>query len=55
MSAEPIANGANAPAPLPTTVHPIVKTRKNVPMNSVTYLFTVYLPFEAILGRVAEF
>src|SRR5260370_29397697 len=39
MSAEPIANGANAPAPLPITVHPMVRTRKNVPINSAMYLF----------------
>src|SRR5215471_8998189 len=40
MSAEPIANGANAPAPLPMTVHPMVSTRKKVPINSAMYLFT---------------
>src|SRR5713101_2510635 len=39
MSAEPIANGANAPAPLPITVHPMVRTRKKVPINSAMYLF----------------
>src|SRR4029077_1690416 len=32
MSAEPIANGANAPAPLPITVHPMVRTRKKLPL-----------------------
>src|SRR5580765_3422845 len=39
ISAEPIANGANAPAPLPMTVHPMVRTRKKVPINSAMYLF----------------
>src|SRR3989338_1685183 len=39
MSAAPIARGANAPAPAPMTVQPIVSIRKNVPMNSVRYLF----------------
>src|SRR5229473_3780046 len=37
MSAEPIASGANGPAPWPTTVHPMVRTRKKVPINSATY------------------
>src|SRR3981081_1510437 len=37
MSAEPIASGASGPAPWPTTVHPIVRTRKKVPINSATY------------------
>src|SRR6267378_5338160 len=37
MSAEPIASGANGPAPWPMTVHPIVRTRKKVPMNSARY------------------
>src|SRR5882762_9940742 len=37
MSAEPIASGANGPAPWPMTVHPIVRTRKKVPINSATY------------------
>src|SRR3979411_3314730 len=44
MSAEPIANGANAPTPLPITVHPTVRTRKKVPINSATYLFMTYPP-----------
>src|SRR5215467_5563879 len=44
MSAEPIANGASAPAPFPMTVQPMVNTRKNVPINSAMYLFTHYLP-----------
>src|SRR5215475_15397275 len=44
MSAEPIANGASAPAPFPMTVHPMVKTRKNVPTNSAMYLFMAGLP-----------
>src|SRR4030095_10332098 len=39
MSAEPIANGANAPAPLPMTAHPMVRTRKKDPINSAMYLF----------------
>src|SRR5258707_1494625 len=37
MSAEPIASGASGPAPWPMTVHPIVRTRKKVPMNSARY------------------
>src|SRR5260370_26855299 len=37
MSAEPIASGASGPAPWPTTVHPMVRTRKKVPINSATY------------------
>src|SRR6516165_4128135 len=36
MSAAPIASGARAA--LPMTAQPTVKTRPNVPMNSVTYL-----------------
>src|SRR3982074_3422966 len=43
MSAEPIASGANGPAPWPMTVHPMVRTRKKVPMSSATYLFMIYL------------
>src|SRR5258708_27990658 len=37
MSAEPIASGANGPAPWPMTVHPMVRTRKKVPINSARY------------------
>src|ERR1700730_8892919 len=37
MTAVPIASGANGPAPWPMTVHPIVRTRKKVPMNSARY------------------
>src|SRR5258705_3047335 len=37
MSAEPIASGASGPAPWPTTVHPMVRTRKKVPINSARY------------------
>src|SRR5258705_13833411 len=37
MSAEPIASGASGPAPWPTTVHPMVRTRKKVPINSAKY------------------
>src|ERR1700730_15501641 len=37
MSAQPIASGANGPAPWPMTVHPIVRTRKKAPMNSARY------------------
>src|SRR5258708_38682637 len=37
MSAEPIASGASGPAPWPMTVHPMVRTRKKVPINSATY------------------
>src|SRR5258707_1694338 len=43
MSAAPIPSGANGPAPWPMTVHPTVRTRKKVPMNSATYLFMTYL------------
>src|SRR3982075_2793367 len=43
MSAEPIASGAKGPAPLPMTEHPMVRTRKNVPMNSAMYFFMRYL------------
>src|SRR5215470_6872745 len=39
MSAAPIASGAITPVPAPITVQPIVRTRKNVPMNSAIYLF----------------
>src|SRR5262249_7313200 len=35
----PIASGAITPVPAPITVHPIVRTRKNVPINSAIYLF----------------
>src|SRR3984957_9298743 len=43
MSAEPIASGASGPAPWPMTVHPIVRTRKKVPMNSAMYFCMTYL------------
>jgi hypothetical protein len=36
-----MASGAMTPAPPITTQHPIVNTRKKVPMNSTTYLFIV--------------
>src|ERR1700722_2664729 len=39
MSAEPMASGASGPAPWPMTVHPMVRTRKKVPINSARYLF----------------
>src|SRR4029453_4900957 len=42
ISAAPMASGAMTPAPAPIPVQPIVKTRKNVPMNSVIYLFISY-------------
>src|SRR5215475_11015431 len=32
-------SGASAPAPLPMTVHPMVRTRKKVPISSAMYLF----------------
>src|SRR5438552_10019852 len=41
MSAAPMASGAMTPEPAPITVQPIVRTRKNVPMNSAMYLFMV--------------
>jgi hypothetical protein len=41
MSVAPIASGAITPAPAPIPVQPIVKTRKNVPINSAIYLFIV--------------
>src|SRR5258708_7277079 len=37
MSAEPIASGASGAAPWPVTVHPMVRTRNKVPMNSARY------------------
>src|SRR5438270_5999648 len=43
ISAEPIASGASGPAPWPMTVHPIVRTRKKVPISSATYLIMIYL------------
>src|SRR5271157_1807853 len=39
MSEAPIAIGARGPAPGEMTVHPTVKTRKKVPMNSTRYFF----------------
>src|SRR5580698_7108818 len=45
ISTEPMASGAIAPAyPIPAA-HPIVKIRKKVPINSVTYLFILEFPF----------
>ncbi len=41
MSAAPIASGAITPEPAPIPVQPIVRTTKNVPMNSAMYLFVV--------------
>src|SRR6266481_2775389 len=38
-----MASGAITPAPAPIPVQPIVRTRKNVPMNSAMYLFISYL------------
>src|SRR5947209_5998890 len=35
----PMASGAITLAPAPIPVHPIVKIKKNVPMNSAMYLF----------------
>jgi len=34
----PMANGGITPEAPPTTVHPTVNTRKNVPINSMMYL-----------------
>src|SRR5262245_4668294 len=48
MSAEPIASGGITPAAPPTTVHPMVRTRKNVPISSVMYLFMVVVLLETI-------
>src|SRR5438094_6263931 len=39
INAEPIAIGARLPAPGSITHIPTVRTRKNVPMNSVRYFF----------------
>src|SRR4051794_9038460 len=39
IRAAPIASGAITPAGAPMPVQPIVRTRKNVPMNSAMYLF----------------
>src|SRR5688572_6960878 len=39
MRAAPMASGAITPVPAPIPVQPIVRTRKNVPMNSAMYLF----------------
>ena len=39
IRAEPIASGGMTPLPPLMTVHPMVSTRKKVPMNSTTYLF----------------
>src|SRR5947209_4280922 len=49
ISADPIAKGASAPAPLPTTVQPMVNTRKNVPTSSVMYLFILIPPYSHLL------
>src|SRR6266852_3810908 len=51
MSAEPIASGASGPAPLPMTEHPMVRTRKKVPMNSAIYFFMTY-SFDSRLKRL---
>src|SRR5258708_34172896 len=54
MSAEPIASGASGPAPWPMTVHPTVRTRKKVPMNSVRY-FCMTISFDpSIEASVAD-
>src|SRR5213083_1147598 len=39
INADPIAIGARLPAPGSMTHIPMVRTRKNVPMNSVRYFF----------------
>src|SRR5947208_1427788 len=39
INADPIAIGARFPAPGSMTHIPMVRTRKNVPMNSVRYFF----------------
>src|SRR5260370_21098564 len=46
MSAAPMANGGITPAAPAITVHPMVRTRKNVPMSSVMYLFMVVVSFD---------
>src|SRR5438874_11919437 len=51
MSAAPMASGAITPLPAPITVQPIVRTRKNVPMNSARYLFITYLLPDAALEK----
>src|SRR2546427_5083574 len=50
ISADPIAKGASAPAPFPTTVQPMVNTRKNVPSSSVMYLFMPMPPHSHCYG-----
>src|SRR3979490_27927 len=56
MSAEPIASGASGPAPWPTTVHPMVRTRKKVPINSATYFFiNILLRLSTLLERCDGF
>jgi hypothetical protein len=52
IKADPMARGAKEPAPAFMTVHPIVKTRKNVPTNSTMYLFKTASFFRDILFRV---
>src|SRR5258705_8739234 len=54
MSAEPIASGANGPAPWPMIVHPMVRTRKKVPMNSAKYFFMTYLLLLSIATSSAD-
>ena len=42
ISADPMANGGRIPLPPAVTVHPTVRTKKNVPMSSVMYLFIAF-------------
>src|SRR3979490_2031440 len=56
ISAEPIASGASGPAPWPMTVHPIVRTRKKVPINSAKYFcINNLLRFSILLERCDGF
>src|ERR1700722_15990435 len=52
MRAEPIASGGMTPLPPLMTVHPMVRTRKKVPINSTTYLFIAALTPAKASGKL---
>src|ERR1700730_17942020 len=52
MRAEPIASGGMTPLPPLITVHPMVRTRKKVPINSTTYLFIAALTPARASGKL---
>src|SRR3954462_10751108 len=54
MRAEPMASGAMTPESPARTVHPMVSTRKNVPINSVIYLFIVTFVMGQVLRAVCS-